>query len=127
MSRVDRTNQLLDQLRAQLAEVTSGRKPGSAPDVARGAGEGKTVSGTATVPLRDVLSKVLKKADLQTDAGRKIARVVFIETVVLDQLGDQLAQDPKFGILVRQIESALSDEKDVLERFDGMLLELSSQ
>jgi hypothetical protein len=127
MTRVDRTEQLLDSLRQQLLE----RAEAQGLDSPDGAQAGRTQAGTqrgATVEdLRGRLIDELRAFDLSTEAGRKRARISFIESVLTWEFGTAVVGDSKFLALVEKIDEAIGLDHDSSVRFDGMLSALGGK
>lgn len=128
MSKVDRTDQLLDILRQELAERIKGGRPEGAAAPARA--DDKTVRPVRPISaeqLRKQLARELKGHNLGTAEGKHQARIAFIETVVAWDLGANLMRDPQFGFMVRHIEDAICGHAGTAERFDGLLADLAAE
>lgn len=128
MTKIDRTDQLLDILRQELAERIKGGRPEGPAAPART--DGNTVRPARPVSagqLRQQLARELKSHNLGTPEGKHQARIAFIETVVAWDLGANLMRDPQFGFMVRHIEDAICGHATTAERFDGLLADLAAE
>jgi hypothetical protein len=54
------------------------------------------------------------------------ARKVFVEHILLVELGEDLARDPGFGDLVQRVSAQLGSEPTVRARLDDLLRELAA-
>jgi hypothetical protein len=63
---------------------------------------------------------------LDSTNSRKM-RETFVETVLLWELGDQLAPDPAFGELVLRVSEQLESDRSVGDRLHRALLDLARQ
>jgi hypothetical protein len=59
-------------------------------------------------------------------ASRSRLRETFVETVLLWELGEELAPDPAFGEMVMQVSEQLASDPAICARLDQMLDRLSS-
>ncbi|TAM10085.1 MAG: hypothetical protein EPN72_00430 [Nevskiaceae bacterium] len=124
MSGIDRTSPLIDLINEKITPGTTKKNAKRASNLHPEGADESSISGATATPLRDTLAGILKGVDLNSETGRKAARISFIETVVLDRLDRNLARDPKFGLMVRKIESSLCEEEETLSRFDNLLAEI---
>ena len=112
-------NPVLDALRRQLAQnVERLRKAGRL-----GSGRAATRAGAAS--LDAALLERLGRADAAQLSPAAAARV-FVETVLLNEFGAQLASDPGFGPLVDEISTAFREDPAVKADFERMLGELKA-
>lgn len=54
------------------------------------------------------------------------ARQTFVETVLLSQLGDELARDPAFGDLVAQVADQLRSDRELRTRLSELIERLAT-
>jgi hypothetical protein len=54
------------------------------------------------------------------------ARAIFIETILISELGEDLVRDPAFGDMVRKLSDQMTTNPSLCTRLDQLLKELSS-
>lgn len=76
--------------------------------------------------LRNRIGRELGSLNLKEAADRHRARVVFIESVLSWEFGDQLLNDQRLGALVRDIEESVESHPQAAAALDNMLMQLHS-
>jgi hypothetical protein len=95
---------------------------------------GSAASGRASVGGTDALTPVPsiaarlqpRLAALKEWQGGR-ARELFVEHVLIDQFGEQLAGDPKFAELVQRVSLDLAEEPGLDARLDELLQALAAK
>ncbi len=97
---------------------------GSSAATTAGAAEARLPSGRAGETLQSRLKSRLTAID-RRDA--KQMREAFVETVLIWELGDQLALDSGLADVVARVSEQLTADPAVVERLQELLLELSAR
>lgn len=77
-------------------------------------------------PARSLPSHLKSRIAACSGASRARLRETFVETVLLWELGEQLAPDPAFIELVTQVSAQLASDPAVGSRLDQLLEKLSA-
>lgn len=126
MTTVDRMTQLLTALRQELGgQIRTKRTDRSGQTEAATSDEiSQSVSPEA---LKSRISRELKRYNLKSTESRKHARRLFVETIILGDLGGDISQDPQFSFLIRDVETSLSEDPKISQALDNLLEELQRQ
>jgi len=115
--------QLLDSLRQQLLERVGTTRTGNSEATSAD----KTAPGRRTETLADLRKRIAREMqayDLASAEGRKRARISFLESVLIWDLGDGIVRDPKFLEFTQGIEALMGEDSKMGERLDEVLAAL---
>jgi hypothetical protein len=94
---------------------------------AAGAGVGAAPGNVAGVsPAKAVTSRLQLRLATLSEWNPNRARELFVESILLNELGEDLAHDPGFTDLVQKVSTYLANEPRVSARLDQVLRELLS-
>jgi hypothetical protein len=82
--------------------------------------------GRALPPARSLQSHLKSRIAACSGASRERLREAFVETVLLWELGEQLAPDPGFGEMVTHVSEQLAADPAIGARLDQLLARLSA-
>ena len=109
MTAVDPANQLAALIRVQVASLRrrqeAARPAGKGGAPAQAAPQGEAVQDLASVVAQRIRS--LGRDDPQRE--RKAFRI-FLETVLVSELGQQLVNDPSFGVMVDHVQAQMESD-----------------
>lgn len=126
MTTVDRMTQLLTALRQELGgQIRTKRSDKSS--LTEAATPDKISQPVSPEALKLRISRELKRYNLKSSEGRKHARRLFVETIILGDFGEDISHDPKFAFLIRDVETSLSEDSKVSQTLDNLLEELQKQ
>jgi hypothetical protein len=77
-------------------------------------------------PPDSLQSRVRARIAQQSPWNAANAREVFVETVLLSELGDDLAKDPSFADIVKKVSQQLASDGKLTARLDQLLRQLVS-
>lgn len=92
---------------------TAGESAGIAP---------ASIAGVA--PARAVTSRLQLRLSALTEWNSNRARELFVESILLNELGEDLSGDPGFTDLVGKVSAYLASEPRISARLDQVLREL---
>lgn len=125
MTTTGRLQQILAQVRASLAAKAERPRAGA---TGRAASRPQSKQASATIDeLQAHLASGLRHIDTGTTEGRRQARRVFLESVLLSEFGVLLANDPRFSDIVTGVQDSFESESELLSDLDSVLRDLSSQ
>jgi len=107
---VDSTSRFLAQIRTQVAAVARKAPRGNAA-------QGKTAATGSDSTPRDIDSLVLTRVltiDPDDPKGRRKAFRIFLETVLSDELGSELLNDPAFYRIIDDIQATMEQDDTLL-------------
>lgn len=125
MTRIDRMEQLLDSLRQQLLARTEARNSGTINASQAKADQSPQSQGMTVDQLKERLARELGSLDLTTPAGRRRARLSFVETAITWELGDSIVRDPQLESLLQGIEAAMNEDSQIGASLDELLAALA--
>jgi len=126
LSKIDPSADLINLLRAQLIARTGAKKSVTASEAAKSE---SAATRPEVVPPQEVKRRIgqqIKDFDLRTEAGRKYARRIFLESVIAWDLGDRLLGDGRFSFIIKDVDEALSSDKNVSDAFDHLLEDIQT-
>jgi hypothetical protein len=77
--------------------------------------------------LRTLRSRLQARMSASQPAGAARMREAFVETVLLWELGEELASDPRFVEMVTSVAEQVASDPSVGERLNRMLTRLASE
>jgi len=83
--------------------------------------------GPQTKPARSFRAQLKARVSASRASGPARMREVFVETVLLWELGEQLAPDPAFGEMVTTVSDQLASDPVVGERLNRALQRLTAE
>lgn len=78
-------------------------------------------------PARSFRAQLKARVSASSAGGAARMREVFVETVLLWELGEQLAPDPAFGEMVTTVSDQLASDPVVGERLNRALQQLTAE
>ena len=124
MVKIDSTSELISALRSQLATRSDALRSSSTASAAAGRPETRASVQISIEQLQERIGRELKDLDLKVPANRRRARIIFIESVLTWDFGDDLLNDPQFGFFVRDVEESMSANPDVASSLDLVLSQM---
>lgn len=85
-----------------------------------------SAAAAGIMPASAVHSRLQARLSALTEWDSKRARETFVECILLNELGAQLAEDPAFFELVRRVSINLDSEPQISSRLDQVLRELAA-
>lgn len=109
MSGLDPTSQLAALIRVQVASLRRRHT------VKSGAGSRQPVVGSAggTPDLASLVAQRIRSIAADDPAREKKAFRIFLETVLLSELGQELLGDPAFSIMVDHVQAQMESDPDL--------------
>lgn len=124
MTRIDRTDQLLDALRQQIVAKLETRSTAAAGSVDESGGsEAAGAMGIET--LRRRLADELRPLDFGSPDGRRQARAAFIESILAWDFGDALLRDARLSRFVGTLDEAICADQAIATKLDQLLASLA--
>lgn len=111
-----------------IRSLRSARKDRLAPETSSSTSSGaaSAISGSAEAPsLRPVHARLQARLSTLTQWNPVQAREIFVECILMEELGAGLERDPGFAELVRKVGDQLASETAVSSRLDELLRSLS--
>jgi hypothetical protein len=107
---LDPTNQLAALIRVQVAALRRQQRGKKAP-----ASERPSSSGTASEPpdLAALVAQRVRSIGADDPQRERKALRVFLETVLLSELGSDLVNDPGFATMVDHVQEQMSSDPDL--------------
>lgn len=127
MVKIDNASELIAALRSQLVSRADGARSAATKTV--DTGKATDTMGPVRVPIEELQRRIgreIGELDMKLPANRRRARIIFIESVLTWDFGDELLNDPQFGFFVRDIEESMSANADVAATLDQMLSQIHS-
>ena len=121
MTTTTRLQQILAQIRTNLSGRSSAGGKAAAP--ARGQ-HPETQSRASIEELQAQIGAGLAALDIASPQGKRQARRVFLESVLLNEFGVTLANDPRFTEIVRGVQDSFEQEQALLAQLDAVLEDL---
>ena len=78
-------------------------------------------------PAASITGQLRSRLNAQSEWNPVRARELFVECILLSELGEDLARDPGFAALVSQVSRHMGDEPAISARLDELLRDLSVQ
>lgn len=86
--------------------------------------------GTQTVlsqePLQRHFAQQVKEIDCETEAGRKLALEIFLRTVLTEQYGVEILNDPEFSELSKAVEQTFISDSRIYQKFLFLLRDVTT-
>lgn len=110
MPSLDPTNQLAALIRVQVAALRRQQAGRKAP-----AGEKTSPSGAASAPpdLAALVAQRVRSISADDPQRERKALRVFLETVLLSELGPELVNDPAFSTMVDHVQEQMTSDPDL--------------
>jgi len=121
MTTTTRLQQILAQIRTNLAA-----RSGTARKAAGGARE-TAAPAPARASVEELQAQIgagLAAIDLGSQQGKRQARRIFVESVLLGEFGVSLANDPRFAEIVAGVQESFEQEQGLLAQLDTVLEDL---
>jgi hypothetical protein len=109
----------LSRRKPEAAESASGASAVDSDNASHGAAR-------ASRPATDLKSKLRSRLGEVGAVDPDRARRTFVETVLLWQLGDELARDPAFGDLVVKVADQLQSDRELRSRLSDLIAVLAA-
>lgn len=125
MVSVDNIHRLLGTLQQDLASKSEKSSPSDHSNVTR-----KNQSGKKKIDqdaLKKSLSKKLASLPLNVDNNEKLARYVFLESVLLWEFGDGVSDSHQLNEIIQKIDSTIQADKELQNAFKSMLIALQAK
>ncbi len=115
MTAIDPTNQLAALIRVQVASLRERRQAGGPSNA------GNTFTSSldtanptpATPDIAAIVARRIRAIDARDpQRGRKAFRM-FLETVILSELGQALANDPSFPVMLDHVQQQMESDPDL--------------
>lgn len=119
VSAIDPANQLAALIRVQVASLRDQR-------LARGGSVARSTTSTQTTPdVSAIVAKRIRAVSSDDPQRKRKALRVFLETVILSELGHELANDPAFPLMLDHVQLQMESEPElarVVDEAAGYLL-----
>jgi len=109
----------LARRKPEAAERTTGATPAEADALARNAVQ-------TPIPARDLRTRLKSRLVEVGVVDPDRARRTFVETVLLHQLGDELARDPAFADLVGKVTDQLHADRELRSRLAELIAAIAA-
>ncbi|MCJ0764530.1 hypothetical protein [Variovorax terrae] len=118
MSGIDNVSQLTAVMRAQVAALRQSVR--SAPSKSAPHAPNRTESGSSQEPLdlARLVAQRVQSLDPQDPQRKRKALRIFLETVLLAELGIKLANDPAFLTMVDTVHRQMEADSDLAKAMD---------
>ncbi|MDB5986143.1 MAG: hypothetical protein JWR16_1196 [Nevskia sp.] len=126
MTRVDRMSELLSALRQQLTSKAESRRTEASSASDAGDDLVQSEKAETLTDLRRRLGRELKRYDLGSKLELKQARQNFFESVLAWDLGEQLPRDPRFGLMIRDVEETIAADERTSNELDQLIVFLQN-
>ncbi|MFZ6876366.1 hypothetical protein ACO0LF_30280 [Undibacterium sp. Di27W] len=125
--KIESTGQLASIIRSQIDSMRKASKAThtTAHGVKKEVAKGKKTSPTKKEDLGDLIVKRVAGIPQEDPQRRKKAFRVFLESVLLDELGERLIADPRFFKMVEDIQNQMQADPELatmIEKVTDMLL-----
>jgi hypothetical protein len=124
MPKIDGTSELVNALRSQLVARSETLRTDSARSKLTDAATRNGSAAISVDELRKRLGRSIRALDLSIAANRRQARLMFIESVIAWDFGDNLLNDPQFSLFVRDVEASMCSDPTVGTALDLVLSQL---
>ena len=114
MSRIDPAGRIAEIVRRQVDAL---RDPAS-PGAGRSAGQERRSTSREAASLGAVIARRVQAIDPDDPDRRRKAFRVFLESVLLAELGEALINDPGFYQLVDQVQTCMQTDADLARAMD---------
>lgn len=114
MSRIDSAGRIAEIVRRQVDAL---RDPAS-PHAGRSAAQGRRPASREAASLGAVIARRIHAIDPSDPDRRRKAFRVFLESVLLAELGEALINDPGFYQLVDQVQAQMHADADLARAMD---------
>ena len=114
MTAVDPTNQLAALIRVQVASLRRRQEAGK-PAAKSGAPAQATTRGEAPQDLALVVAHRIRSLGRDDPQRERKALRIFLETVLVSELGQQLVNDPAFGAMVDHVQAQMEGDATLAE------------
>lgn len=109
----------LSRRKPEAAERTAGATPAEADKLARDAAR-------TSIPARDLRTRLKSRLVEVGTVDPDRARRTFVETVLLHQLGDDVAGDPAFADLVGRVADQLHADRQLRSRLAELITAIAA-
>lgn len=110
----------IPRLQQLIAAVQS-----AATDKARRSTEPTQTQAKHARSLEQRLAADVAALDVSSEEGRRMARRRFVQSVLIDQLGDRFANSPVFAAVSQEVEATFSENPALREDLDSLLIRWS--
>ena len=118
----------LKPLTSLVRSLRASRKAAASQSQSQRPADGPAPDAVAPIASIDALHSRLRPRLAALPAwDRARARELFVESILLTELGDDLARDPGFTELIHQVSRHLGNEPEVSARLDHVLQDLARE
>jgi len=126
MTRVDRMSELFGALRQQLTAKVDSRRTEALKLGESNSDSSQLQRVESLTDLRQRLGRELRRYNLGSKSELKQARHSFFESILAWDLGEQLPRDPRFSLMIRDVEETIAADERTSSELDQLLLSLQS-
>lgn len=120
MAEINSIQQIVATLRTQLAsQAGRGHASGSAPRPAASA-----AAATPAAQLGSLISRRVKAIDPNDPERRRKTFRIFLESVFLDEFGDNLINDHRFYQMVDAVQQTMEQDPEIRSRIEAAVASL---
>ena len=123
MTAINSVQQIVASIRAEMAQRVAGGSAAAAPGAAKRRVRGQPAPATSTGLISQRV-KALDPADPQR--GRKAFRI-FLESVLLNELGQELINDSAFYQMVDQVQQTMEQDEKIAAAIEKAVASLLDQ
>lgn len=123
MASIDDVSRLVTSLSQRVQEASKSDRSSAADQSQR---QKSAPSKKAHVPLPDKVRERLLQAKTGDKLNRRVARQFFVETILVNEFGDEVLRDHRFADVVNRVTIALSSNVDVAMKLDDWLLQATN-
>lgn len=125
MTSVDRLGNLLAQIRASLLAKSSRSERSRKTSSASSQTQAGAKHASSAASLQASLVNHLSTLDLRVDDDLQRARQLFVELILVTELGANIASDPRFSLLAREVEHAMASDPEIRAELSELLIEIA--
>jgi hypothetical protein len=118
MTRIDGTSDLLALIRRQLTAVRTQGLPQTSQPAAKAAA-GKSATRSSANETAAIVAQRVRSIGADDPLRRRKAFRIFLESSLLNELGDSLINDPEFHRLVDRVEEQMAADPQLSEAMDA--------
>jgi hypothetical protein len=107
---IDPTNQLAALIRVQVASLRRKQAGKQAPPAAK---TSSSAMGSATPDLAALVAQRVRSISADDPERERKALRIFLETVLLSELGPELVSDPGFATMVDHVQQQMTSDPDL--------------
>jgi hypothetical protein len=126
MEPISGLSQVMESLRRQLAESSARLEKGGRAGKHDAAAKNRAASVGAGPTLQKRIATKIRALNPDDPGWERKAGKLFLETVLLDEFGDQLMNDPSFSQLVDEIAQTIEGQAETKQKMAALVKSLAA-